>query len=87
MKGGGSELTLTLAHSGFGESAVERLPLTGAAAAPFVAGYNVDYLISALGALHGEEATFATHENITGDPAVITCADDALRIVQMPMRV
>lgn len=53
----------------------------------FECGYNVDYLIDAFRALIGDTVTFACCDNLAGSPALLTSDDDALRIVQMPMRV
>ena len=80
---------LVLSMNVDGNSASERLEIERAqdGGAPFEVGYNVSYLIDALGALTGERVTFAADDGPTSAPALITADGDDLRIVQMPMRV
>lgn len=84
----GEALTLHLVCPFNHRSAIEKLPVEQDKAKPFEAGFNIDYLISALSELRGEDVTFAPDRGeATGSPCLITSTDDALRIVQMPMRV
>lgn len=91
LTGKGADLTLSIVDKNEGREATEKIGLAGDDAKPFEAGYNPDYLISVLASLRGERVTFAVDEGgdnpIAGSPCVITCDDDSLRIVQMPMRV
>ncbi|WP_315920400.1 hypothetical protein [Mesorhizobium sp. SP-1A] len=91
LTGDGSDLTLSLAGTCDTRAAIEKLTLDGKAARAFEAGYNVDYLVSLLSAFRGDRVTFAVDpggENpLASAPCLITCDDDNLRIVQMPMRV
>lgn len=82
--------TLRLSMERFSEaSASETIAFATSPAIPFSAGYNVHYLIAALSRLTGDTVTFAVSEGdaIAGAPVEITSDNDALRIVQMPMRV
>lgn len=60
---------------------------TDGALEAFECGYNIDFLISAFSALSGETVTFSCSDAIAAAPALLTSDDDALRVVQMPMRV
>jgi DNA polymerase-3 subunit beta len=83
----GVEQNLTLTVKDGERDSSEIIALADSTAAPFEAGYNIDYLISALSVLRGDTVTFSVSGKLAGEPAVITSADDSLRIVQMPMRV
>lgn len=87
MTGEGGVMTLEMTLHDWNRQATERLDLEGGAVAPFVVGYNVDYLISALSGLCGDRVTFAADAGLADAPCVISSEDDTLRIVQMPMRV
>lgn len=84
----GESLTLHLVCPFNERSATEKLPVERDKAKAFEAGFNIDYLISALSELHGEDVTFAPDRgDAKSSPCLITSTDDPLRIVQMPMRV
>lgn len=83
----GSGATLTLSAPGPDRRATETFQLADAVRTEFEAGYDAYYLISALNELRGETVTFAASDELKGTPVVITSDDDALQVVQMPMRV
>lgn len=84
----GESLTLHMVCTFNERAATEKLPVEQGKAKPFEAGFNIDYLISALSELHGDDVTFAPDRGeMTGSPCLITSTGDPLRIVQMPMRV
>lgn len=88
LAGSDGALTLSLTYAAEDRQAVERLPLEGGASAPFEGGFNVDYLVSILSELRGEQVTFAPERgDFASSPCLITSADDKLRVVLMPMRV
>lgn len=84
---------LSLELTSFNEKAVEHVEWWGGEPAPFECGYNIDYLISALTELRGDVVTFSPGPGFSGSPdissspVIISCGNDPLRIVQMPMRV
>lgn len=77
-------LTLTLKSGD--RSACERLPVVDAPA-PFEVRFNINYLIDALSAVCGDRVTFAPDGGETAAPFLVTCDDDPLRVLVMPMRV
>lgn len=88
LKCDGDALDLTLVSVVNERSATERLPVEQGKAKPFEAGFNIDYLISALSELRGDDVVFAPDKGeASNSPHLLTSTDDPLRIVQMPMRV
>ncbi len=84
--GGGLQLDQVCSFND--RSATEKIPVEHGKSKPFEAGFNIDYLISALSELRGEEVTFAPERGeAKNSPCLITSTDDTLRIVQMPMRI
>lgn len=82
------ELAMSVTHPDYG-SGRERLPVECEPGIAAETGFNISYLIEALSAFRGDRVTFAVAglaSELAGNPCLMTCADDALRIVLMPMR-
>ncbi|WP_166163161.1 DNA polymerase III subunit beta [Chelativorans oligotrophicus] len=84
LEADGSHLKLTMSH--LERQATEIVPLA-AAMTPFSAGFNLDYLVDALSVFRGDTVTFAAEGEASGRPNLMTCTDDPLTIILMPMRV
>lgn len=96
LAGSKGELTISFADKFEARDAREILQVDMGERPDFMAGYNINYLLDALRQLRGDKVTFSASGDpgatapvtnpLGNNPTLITCDDDQLRIVQMPMR-
>lgn len=88
VKLAGSQNGLTITADNYETKCRETVAFDFKAKEPFEIGYNIRYLIEFLTAFRGDHINFSADAgDIAGSPCLLTCRDDALRGILMPMRV